>query len=354
MPSYCEFVSAQFLGFTMPFCPLGTLHDFLQARATCAVPRYFAESLIWDILQQVASALTSLHELGFAHGDLKPSNIIMQRDLQVLLSDFGSAVRLGDKKSCRRHTLAYKAPEAFREASAAGATPSDMWSLGCIAYELCTLQHPFIDRPHSSASCAPRAKEVAQSIRNQTPRSIGDRVSAGLRAAVFSLLEKDPDRRLTALELLHIVPPETVKRRGTSLDSPSRLKSESPLSVGSCSPALVPLIAADCPALQGTAAAFSSITKTKRTIQPASRPAYVRPITRAGLSPSAKEQGGSVSCFTKHEMRGGRPRAASETTPRVSRLRSASDLDRTHRGPITLSILRQASKLARGKSVGFM
>jgi serine/threonine protein kinase len=88
-------------------------------------------------LHQIACGIKEMHDRKIMHRDLKPSNILYKRingKIVIKLADYGSA-EIFDKTHYLRNlvTLNYRAPEAFTE----NYTESiDIWSFGCIAYEL--------------------------------------------------------------------------------------------------------------------------------------------------------------------------------------------------------------------------
>ncbi|MFO0553761.1 MAG: protein kinase [Polyangiaceae bacterium] len=115
-----------------------------------------AAVVIADMLDHVAEALTEAHELGIAHRDVKPGNILVASagdKTSYKLADFGVAKLLGEPaagltvpRRTAEHTLvgspAYMSPEA---ASAAPATDgsADLWALAVTAYESLTQRLPF-------------------------------------------------------------------------------------------------------------------------------------------------------------------------------------------------------------------
>ena len=100
-------------------------------------------------LAEVALALHTLHQLGFAHRDVKPENLLIGKDGHVVLGDFGSAVRLG---ACRATSASvgtsdYISPEVITDAGSPSAgsvsAGDDWWSFGVLAYEMLCGCMPF-------------------------------------------------------------------------------------------------------------------------------------------------------------------------------------------------------------------
>jgi len=91
---------------------------------------------IKDIMWQILSGVDFLHSHRIVHRDLKPQNILVSRDGQVKLADFGLA-RIYDFSSLLTTvvvTLWYRSPEILLGTTYA--TPVDLWSCGCILAEL--------------------------------------------------------------------------------------------------------------------------------------------------------------------------------------------------------------------------
>jgi hypothetical protein len=107
------------------------------------------------ICRQVAGALDAAHRRGLVHRDVKPSNVLLDRDEHVYLADFGLTRRFDDETAVRGEdrsigTPAYLAPEQLEGVSVDGR--ADVYSLGCLLYECLTGERVF--RGHSRLAVA--------------------------------------------------------------------------------------------------------------------------------------------------------------------------------------------------------
>ncbi len=147
------------------------------------VARMFAE---------VADALGVAHEAGVLHRDVKPSNLLLDRDGHLRLVDFGLARLEADGARLTRTgevvgTPLYMSPEHFR---GRGVGPrSDVYSLGATLYEVLTLRPP-----HDPKDTTRLAAEV---VSRDPPRpcSVEPRVPRDLETVVLKAIEKEPSRR---------------------------------------------------------------------------------------------------------------------------------------------------------------
>jgi serine/threonine protein kinase len=162
-----------------------------------------------DILDQMARALESAHAQGIVHRDLKPSNTFLlripreQRSVVKLL-DFGLAklaVADGVEKTASGAvigTALYLSPEQARGPNVDGRT--DVYALGCIAYELVLGRHPFPEARTPTAALAAHLTEPAPQ-----PRSIWPGIPAVLDLLLFSMLAKDPSYRPTLAQIRNVI-----------------------------------------------------------------------------------------------------------------------------------------------------
>ena len=147
---------------------------------------------------QLAAALELAHEKGLVHRDVKPSNVILTSEDHVYLTDFGLAKRAETAAGLTAAdqmlgTVDYVAPEQIE-----GSEPdarSDMYSLGCVLFEMLVGEPPFADQKGGMA------KMWAQV--NAEPPSVGERrsdVPPALEEVVRRAIAKAPDPRPTAAE----------------------------------------------------------------------------------------------------------------------------------------------------------
>jgi eukaryotic-like serine/threonine-protein kinase len=100
------------------------------------------------IIAQAADGLSAAHRQGVIHRDIKPSNLLMDEDGIIKVADFGIACFLGDRTGEGTHdgrilgTSYYVAPERARDEPAGPA--ADIYSLGCVLYQLLTGGPPFV------------------------------------------------------------------------------------------------------------------------------------------------------------------------------------------------------------------
>ena len=151
-----------------------------------------------DLTQKVAAALASAHAQGIVHRDIKPGNIMVTRDGTVKVMDFGIARMQTDitapQTSSVIGTPAYLSPEQAQ--GQAVDARSDLYSLGCVLYELLAGRPPFTgDTPVAIAYKQVNETPVPPSAHNPD-------VPPRLDAVVMKCLAKNPANRYQTAEEL--------------------------------------------------------------------------------------------------------------------------------------------------------
>ena len=154
-----------------------------------------ARNLIFEMLKAVAY----MHENNIVHCDLKPKNLLLQReadDSSVILADFGFATRVYSNNSLNKQcgTPYFVAPEILLRKGYD--TKADMWSIGVIIYSLLSGGLPFTGRRHLDLFKAIIAGEFDFGAE-------WEHVSDGAKDLIRNLLVTDPTRRFSATDALN-------------------------------------------------------------------------------------------------------------------------------------------------------
>jgi serine/threonine-protein kinase len=143
------------------------------------------------VIAHVASGLDALHAAGIVHRDVKPSNVMLDEAGSASLTDFGlakgRAYTVLTKPGMVMGTLDYLAPELLRGQPATSA--SDIYALGCLAYECTAGRAPFADKSMFELASAHVNIEPAD------PCADRPEAPTGLSWAILQALAKDPEKR---------------------------------------------------------------------------------------------------------------------------------------------------------------
>ena len=183
------------LWYTMPFVAGESLRDRLRREGQQPV----ADALRWTA--ELADALAYAHAEGIIHRDIKPENVLLSAG-HALLADFGVARAVEAGASDRLTetgialgTPAYMSPEQSLGSDAVDGR-SDLYSLGCVLYELLTGEPPYTG-PTAQAIVAKRLTDPIPSARR-----LRETVPPAVDIVLQRLLAKSPaDRYATAAEL---------------------------------------------------------------------------------------------------------------------------------------------------------
>lgn len=136
------------------------------------------EQEILDLFVQICLALKHLHDRKIIHRDIKPENIFLMQSNVVKLGDFGVATVLSNTLACAETmtgTPYYTSPEICMGKRYNHKT--DIWSLGCVLYELATFAHAFNGRSQ---------RQLFENIMNASFTPIASSVTGGGASGLYS------------------------------------------------------------------------------------------------------------------------------------------------------------------------
>jgi NIMA (never in mitosis gene a)-related kinase len=168
----------------------GDLCSFVQMRKQ--QQQHFTEEQVLYLFRQMVSALYYLHNQKIIHRDIKPENIFLTKDYVIKLGDFGTSVVVNTIYSNQTitGTPAYVSPEMMKGIQYSFST--DIWSLGCVLYELMTFQQPF----------GSNIFELLNKIQNCSFQPIPDIYSNQLNNVVERMLVEEVENRISLNELI--------------------------------------------------------------------------------------------------------------------------------------------------------
>jgi serine/threonine protein kinase len=170
---------------TMEFVPGEDLKSFIRRAG------HLSEAKAIFIARQISEGLAEAHRLGVLHRDLKPQNVMIDRDGNAKVMDFGIARSLHAAGVTRTGVMIgtpeYMSPE---QADAVELDQrSDIYSLGVILYEMVTGRVPFAGETPLSVAIKHKVE------RPKDPREFNAMISVDLSRLIMKCLEKDRERR---------------------------------------------------------------------------------------------------------------------------------------------------------------
>jgi serine/threonine-protein kinase ULK/ATG1 len=176
------------MNLVMEYCNNGTLA--IEMRKLAFVKPNIKETQIKKLMREVKNGLMYLHQRGYIHRDLKPDNILLHRDddvVQVKIADFGFARQIDtDMMATCCGSPVYMAPEVIR--GECYDSSIDLWSYGTILYELLYGYHPIK---------AKNVKDLQFKLTNEVIKYPSNKYSENVIDLLKRLLVKESDKRIS-------------------------------------------------------------------------------------------------------------------------------------------------------------
>lgn len=219
VPVLAATTAADVLYYTMPYIEGDTLRALIAADGVLPVTRAVA------IARDVAEALAYAHAENIVHRDIKPDNILVDRHSgAALVTDFGIAravERAAEMQTVTTTGLTLGTPTYMSPEQAAAERHidgrSDVYSLGCVLFELLTGTPPFAG-PTARAVIARHMTEPPPNVRALRPE-----VPESLRVTIERMLAKAPAARCSATQVMDALDGKPIPEAADSVPA-SRLR----------------------------------------------------------------------------------------------------------------------------------
>ena len=191
-----SFTEQNTFNIVMEYCDGLDLRKYINEHRESGKP--IDEPLIYYFIIDICLGLKEIHSQNLIHRDLKPDNLFITSDEKIKIGDFGIAKQLNNANEYAKTqvgTMLYMAPEIINGEKYNNKV--DMWSLGCIIHELCTLNYCF-----SGLSI----NELIKKITNVKHEKINSSLYGSfMQKLIDSLLDQDPHKRPKTDEILNSV-----------------------------------------------------------------------------------------------------------------------------------------------------
>jgi len=190
---YEQIVEEQTLYICMEFASGGCLSEKLQELRNKGERLSDEQIIMW--FAQIIIALMIMHSKHVLHRDLKTENLFLQGNV-IKVGDLGIAKSLSNSYEMAQSvagTPYSMAPEILRQEKYGQKT--DIWSLGCVLYEMATFKRPFEGKDVQS---------LIDVVLNKEYQPLPDIVDTNIKLLVSQMLNKDPNRRPTVWDLANM------------------------------------------------------------------------------------------------------------------------------------------------------
>ena len=198
----------------------GDLQEFIKIHKSNKMP--IKEDEIWSLAMQCAECLKYLNTINIIHRDIKPANIFLTEEKTIRFGDFGvstlikkkndayisQATKIFDSARGLNQTVAgtplYMCPEMISQQNYG--PRADIYSMGCVLYELCYFCLPYAPIPQIGENGYP----VMQLVK--IPKSTKNKYSKELENVLSKMLEMKPENRINAEQFYELVRKEYIKK----------------------------------------------------------------------------------------------------------------------------------------------
>lgn len=166
------------------------------------------------ILSDILEALDHAHRKGIVHRDVKPANVLLNKNHNALLIDFGIALSVGEKRRTRTGrvlgTPLYMSPEQISKPLHIDHR-SDVYSTGCVFYEMLTGRPPFVRGQDGVGDTDFEIQHAHVKAPPIKPTNIVPDIPIAIENLVMAALEKNPDNRISGCREFKILLDQAVK-----------------------------------------------------------------------------------------------------------------------------------------------
>ncbi|CAN5433045.1 hypothetical protein BH11MYX1_BH11MYX1_45530 [soil metagenome] len=181
-------------------------------RATLERREWFPVEAIAQIALEIGDALDAMHHLGLIHRDVKPANVLLDRERdRAVLVDVGVAVKAGDQRDAAG-TPGFAAPESFLEQE--GGPSTDVYGLAATLYCLLTGRPPF------GSGSAPQVVQRQLNDPMPPPSQLRPGVSEAVDAVLQKALAPNPKRRYASASTFAIALGRALERTDADVKVP--------------------------------------------------------------------------------------------------------------------------------------
>ncbi|GMH50991.1 hypothetical protein TL16_g00921 [Triparma laevis f. inornata] len=201
----------------LQYCKNGDLMQMTKGNARTNSCNPLTDLQVWDVTRQIMKGLKYLHDNDIVHGDIKPQNLLVDKDFVIKIADFGISKMIesseGEKEKLLETagTPAFMSPELCAGLAYDGYL-ADVYAVGATIFMLRCGHPPFV---------ANKLIALYNKIQEDPVVFTVDDVGEGLKSLICGMMEKDPQKRYTLVDCikdpwLQVKPGEDEKKAAPS------------------------------------------------------------------------------------------------------------------------------------------